>query len=79
MFGEGISKTGELIDLGARAGIVERAGSWFSYDNVRIGQGRENAKRFLRDHPDIMAKIEEIIRVKLQPPRTPQEREKKMA
>ena len=53
MYGEGISKVGELIDLGVKAGVVEKSGAWFSYDSQRIGQGRENAKQFLRDHPDI--------------------------
>ena len=55
MYGEGISKTGELIDLGVKAGVVEKSGSWFSYDSQRIGQGRENAKAFLKDNPDIAA------------------------
>ena len=62
MFGEGVSKVGELIDLGVKAGIVEKAGAWFSYDSQRLGQGRENAKGFLRDNPDIAAKIEGSIR-----------------
>ena len=62
MFGEGISKVGELIDLGVKAGIVEKSGSWFSYDSQRIGQGRENAKQFLRDHKDVMESIEKKIR-----------------
>src|SRR3954467_15077905 len=58
MYGEGISKTGELIDLGVKAGIVEKSGAWFSYDSQRIGQGRENAKTFLKENADIAAKIE---------------------
>ena len=62
MYGEGISKVGELVDLGAKANIVEKSGSWFSYESVRIGQGRENAKQFLRDHPDVAAKLEAQIR-----------------
>ncbi len=62
MYGEGISKTGELIDLGVKAGIVEKSGSWYSYDSQRIGQGRENAKAFLKDNPDIAAAIENGIR-----------------
>ncbi len=62
MYGEGISKTGELIDLGVKAGVVEKSGSWFSYKSQRIGQGRENAKQFLRDHPEIAAEIEQTIR-----------------
>ena len=62
MYGEGISKMGELIDLGVKAGVVEKSGSWFSHDSQRIGQGRENAKQFLRDHKDIADKIELKIR-----------------
>jgi recombination protein RecA len=62
MFGEGISKVGELIDLGVKAGIVEKSGSWFSFDSTRIGQGRENAKQFLRDHKDMAETIEKRIR-----------------
>ena len=58
MYGEGVSKNGELIDLGVKAGVVEKSGSWFSYDSQRIGQGRENAKTFLKANPDIAAKIE---------------------
>ena len=62
MYGEGISKVGELIDLGVKAGVVEKSGSWFSYDSQRIGQGRENAKQFLRDHKDIADRIEAKVR-----------------
>lgn len=62
MYGEGISKTGELIDLGVKAGIVEKAGAWFSYKGEKIGQGRENAKIFLKEHPDIANEIEAKIR-----------------
>jgi recombination protein RecA len=62
MYGEGVSKVGELIDLGVKAGVVEKSGSWFSYDSVRIGQGRENAKQFLKDNPDMAAKIEAQVR-----------------
>ncbi|MCA3563923.1 MAG: recombinase RecA [Methylocystis sp.] len=62
MYGEGVSKMGELVDLGVKAGIVEKSGSWFSYDSTRIGQGRENAKTFLRQNPDMAAKIEQMIR-----------------
>jgi recombination protein RecA len=65
MYGEGISKTGELLDLGVKAGIVEKSGSWFSYDSVRIGQGRENSKTFLVDNPEIAAKLEAAIRGKM--------------
>ena len=62
MYGEGISKVGELIDLGVKAGVVEKSGAWFSYDSQRIGQGRENAKQFLRDHQAISDAIEHKIR-----------------
>ncbi|MFN7709438.1 MAG: recombinase RecA [Holosporales bacterium] len=62
MYGEGISKTGELIDLGVKAEVVEKSGAWFSYKGQRIGQGRENAKQFLRDNPDLLAEIEQAIR-----------------
>ena len=62
MYGEGISKTGELIDLGVKAGLVEKSGAWFSYKGEKLGQGRENAKIFLRDHPEIADEIENKIR-----------------
>ncbi|WP_069299161.1 recombinase RecA [Neptunicoccus sediminis] len=62
MYGEGISKRGELVDLGVKAGIVEKSGSWFSYGDQRIGQGRENAKNFLRDNPQTAWEIEDKIR-----------------
>ncbi len=62
MYGEGISKVGELLDLGAKAGVVEKSGAWFSYDSQRIGQGRENAKQFLRDHKDVAEAIERKVR-----------------
>src|SRR5208282_6302923 len=62
MYGEGVSKRGELIDLGIQAGVVEKSGSWFSYEGQRIGQGRENAKTFLKDNPDIATAIEHAIR-----------------
>ncbi len=62
MYGEGISKTGELLDLGVKAGVVEKSGAWFSYGDERIGQGRENAKQFLKDHPDVAHAIEDRIR-----------------
>jgi recombination protein RecA len=62
IYGEGISKVGELIDLGVKAGIVEKSGAWFSFDSQRIGQGRENAKQFLRDHKDMAADIERRVR-----------------
>ncbi len=62
MYGEGISKTGELVDLGTKAGIVEKSGSWISYNGERIGQGRENAKAFLKANPKVAAEIEKAIR-----------------
>ena len=62
MYGEGISKTGELIDLGVKANIVEKSGSWFSYGDQRIGQGRENTKQFLRENPEIADAIERAVR-----------------
>jgi recombination protein RecA len=65
MYGQGISKTGELLDLGVKAGIVEKSGSWFSYDSVRIGQGRENSKTFLVENPEMATKLEAAIRSKV--------------
>ncbi len=62
MYGEGISKTGEILDLGVKAGVVEKSGAWFSHDSTRIGQGRENAKRFLTENPEMAAKIEATIK-----------------
>jgi recombination protein RecA len=62
MYGEGISKTGELLDLGVKANVVEKSGSWFSFDSQRIGQGREAAKQFLKDNPDMAVAIEKAIR-----------------
>jgi recombination protein RecA len=64
MYGEGISKTGEILDLGVKAGIVEKSGAWFSYDSIRIGQGRENSKTFLRDNPELRERLETAIRGK---------------
>ncbi|MDB2439025.1 recombinase RecA [Hellea sp.] len=63
MYGEGISKTGELIDLGVKAEVVEKSGSWYSYGDERIGQGRENVRTFLKDNPDIAADLERKIRI----------------
>jgi recombination protein RecA len=62
MYGEGISKLGEILDLGVRAGLVEKSGAWFSYDSVRIGQGRENSKTYLKENPDVAARLERAIR-----------------
>lgn len=62
MYGEGVSKTGELLDLGVKAGIVEKSGAWFSYDSQRLGQGRENSRQFLKDNPEIANQIENGVR-----------------
>jgi recombination protein RecA len=62
MYGEGISKVGELVDIGVKAGVVDKSGSWYSYKDERIGQGRENAKAFLRQNPAIALDIEDKIR-----------------
>ena len=62
MYGEGISKLGEIIDLGVKAGVIEKSGSWFSYDSTRIGQGRENVREFLKQNPDIAVSIEKAVR-----------------
>jgi recombination protein RecA len=62
MYGEGVSKVGELIDLGVKAGVVEKSGAWFSFDSVRLGQGRENSKAFLKANPEMADRIERTIR-----------------
>ena len=62
MYGEGISKTGEILDLGVKAGLVEKSGAWFSYDSIRIGQGRENAKAYLKENPEVRDRLETAIR-----------------
>ena len=62
MYGEGISKVGELVDLGVKAGIIEKSGAWFSYNGERIGQGRENTKAFLKAHPKVADQVEKAIR-----------------
>jgi recombination protein RecA len=62
MYGEGISKTGELLDLGVKSGVVEKSGAWFSYDSQRLGQGRENARQFLKDNPQVADAIESAVR-----------------
>ena len=64
MYGEGVSKLGEILDLGVKAGLVEKSGSWFSYNSIRIGQGRENAKSYLKDNPEMADTIERSIRGK---------------
>jgi recombination protein RecA len=65
MYGEGISKEGDLIDLGVANSLVEKSGSWYSYSGERIGQGRENAKSFLKENSDLAAKLDTDLRVKL--------------
>lgn len=65
MYGQGISATGELIDLGVEYGIVEKSGAWFAYQGEKIGQGRENAKQYLLDHPTVMAEVDSFIRQRL--------------
>jgi len=67
MFGEGISREGDLIDLGVTAQIVEKSGAWFSFNGERIGQGRENSKQFLRDHPEVADHIQKLIKEKINP------------
>jgi len=62
MYGEGISKVGEILDLGVKAGLIEKSGAWFSYDSIRIGQGRENAKLYLKENPEVAQRIENAIR-----------------
>ncbi|SNS23456.1 recombination protein RecA [Sphingomonas laterariae] len=62
MYGEGVSKVGEILDLGVKAGLVEKSGAWFSYDSIRIGQGRENAKNYLRENPEVATRLEKAIR-----------------
>ena len=64
MYGEGVSKIGEILDLGVKAGLVEKSGAWFSYNSIRIGQGRENAKTYLKDNPEVAERIERAIRGK---------------
>jgi recombination protein RecA len=68
MYGQGISRVGEIIDIGVLQGFVEKSGSWYSYNGERIGQGKENARTFLNEHPEIAQAIEARIREKLLPP-----------
>ena len=62
MYGEGISKLGEIIDLGVKAGVIEKSGSWFSYNSTRIGQGRDNVREFLKANPEMAGEIEKAVR-----------------
>jgi recombination protein RecA len=64
MYGEGISKLGEIIDLGVKAGVIEKSGSWFSWNSQRIGQGRDNVREFLKQNPDMASQIEKQVRGK---------------
>ena len=73
MYGEGISKTGELIDIGVKAGVVEKAGAWYSYDGERIGQGKENARTYLKENPAAALKLEAALREKFVPEEAPRE------
>jgi len=75
LFGEGISKEGDLIDVGAERNLLEKSGAWFSFDGERIGQGRENAKQFLRDNPDARRKLEIQVRQALNLPLPPELKE----
>src|SRR5206468_12301806 len=65
LYGQGISREGDLVDLGAEQGVIEKSGSWFSYGGERLGQGRENARAFLKEHTDIRDRIESALRLKL--------------
>ena len=65
VYGEGISRTGDLLDLGVAQGLVDKSGAWYSYQDERIGQGRENAKKFLKEHPEMMDEIEAKLRLAL--------------
>jgi len=67
LYGEGISREGEIIDMGAKHGLIEKSGAWYSYNGDRIGQGKENARQYFREHPDAAAEVERAIREKLLP------------
>jgi recombination protein RecA len=69
MYGQGISREGEIIDMGSAQNIIEKSGAWYSYHGERIGQGKENARTFLKEHPQIAREIEEQVRAKLLPER----------
>lgn len=71
MFGEGISREGDLLDLGVSAKLIDKSGAWFSFEGERIGQGRENAKQFLKEHPDVAARLEQAIKEKINPDMLP--------
>ncbi len=77
IYGEGISKEGEILDLGVQIGIIDKSGSWYSYENIRLGQGRENAKRFLKENPSLAKKLENMIREHFNLPRLPEIEEEK--
>jgi recombination protein RecA len=73
IFGEGISRTGDVLDLGVTQNIIDKSGSWYSYQDERIGQGRENAKKFLKEHPETLASIERKLRLGFGMPMEPEE------
>src|SRR3546814_12588592 len=73
LYNEGISKLGELIDLGVDNGIVDKSGAWFAYKGDKIGQGKENARNYLRERPEVAAEVEAAIRAKLNPERAERE------
>jgi recombination protein RecA len=79
MYGQGISHEGEIVELGSNNGIIEKSGSWYSYKGERIGQGKDNAREFLKTHKDIANEIEELIRAKLLPSKQRAEPEEKSA
>ncbi|HHI76477.1 MAG TPA: DNA recombination/repair protein RecA, partial [Gammaproteobacteria bacterium] len=67
LYGEGISRLGEIIDLGVKQGLIDKAGAWYSYNGTRIGQGKENVRQYLREHPEMAEEIEGLLRAKLLP------------
>jgi recombination protein RecA len=71
LYNEGISKLGELIDLGAENGLVEKSGAWYAYHGDKIGQGKDNARAYLKEHPEVADEIETALRAKLMPARGP--------
>jgi recombination protein RecA len=74
MYGLGISREGEIIEIGAAAGIIDKSGSWYSYNGERIGQGKDNTRLYLQQHPEIAKDIEDKIRLKMMPPKRVEEK-----
>jgi recombination protein RecA len=74
MYGTGISREGEIIEIGSAQGIIDKAGSWYSYNGERIGQGKDNTRAFLQQHPEIAREIEDKIRLKMMPPKNVEEK-----